>query len=66
MLWYLAPLILAALTLPLLALFIYRWGYRAGVEAGKRELDAYRAGQAADGGCWVKQQPSQSIPPGPV
>lgn len=61
--WFLLPVILAALTLPLLALFVYRWGYRAGVEAGKRELEAYKVGQAADGGCWVKQQPSATGQP---
>jgi hypothetical protein len=55
--WFLLPVILAALVLPLLALFVYRWGYRAGVEAGTRELEAYKAGQVTDGGCWVKQQP---------
>jgi hypothetical protein len=56
--WYLAPIALAALLLPFLALLAYRWGYRAGVEAGQRELNAYKAGQAADGGCWVKNQPA--------
>jgi len=52
------PLALAALSLPLLALLAYRWGYRAGVEAGEREMAAYKAGQLADGGCWVKNQPN--------
>lgn len=49
---------LGAIALPVLALTVYRWGYRAGVEAGDRALAAYKAGMANDGGCWVKNQPS--------
>lgn len=55
---YLVPIAIAGLLLPLLALFVYRWGYRAGVQAGARELEAYKAGQEADGGCWVRKQPT--------
>jgi hypothetical protein len=52
------PLVLVGLGLPIGALLAYRWGYRAGVQAGEREMAAYKAGQQADGGCWVKNQPS--------
>jgi len=58
--------VLAALCvlLPLAALLAYRWGYREGHRAGLRELDQYKQGQVADGGCWVRAQ-NDSIPPPP-
>lgn len=51
-------LAIAGLLVPVLALLVYRWGYRAGIESGKRTLEAYKAGMRDDGGCWVKAQPS--------
>lgn len=53
-----------ALVTPVLALLVYRWGFKHGHTVGRAEVAAYKLGQKADGGCWVKAQ-HDSLPPPP-